>query len=335
MLVARVLRNAIGRFRTTKRGEPAEPGRLAFASVSSEPSLLRRLPREQARRLAEQAGTAAQALIAGKHADLDGVQARAAANRVLRVVRDFIARDEVCGGSIDDMVRSATLRDADGLGGFLRGLEAAALQPTDGTARLAASAVTALGANGVRRLEREDAERLMFAASRGAASFARGDVEVSAPDTAAGSARAALLVVGEVCAGWRTLPLPPMIAGTQRERAEMLLGLWRDGIVCAEHADGAAKRLWEDARDGHAFGAVWLLPQMLSALVEAEAELLSRDARSAAAFVLRRGAGQSGTRGAMEAARTVLFSCGQVVSRAGQDNAAVTPEAPPARAAHA
>jgi hypothetical protein len=196
-------------------------------------------------------------------------------------------------------------------------------------------AVVALGAHGLRRIARADADRLMLAASRRAASCLRGEAGVTPSER--GEGRAALSIVGDICAEWRTLPLAFVLAGDRRERAEHLVELWRDGMVCAEQANGGAHhRLWEDARDGHAFGAVWLMPQLLSLLTKAEAEPLSRDARAAASYVLNRGAGQAGVRGAMEAARAVLFSCGVVAAPpVSEEPQPVRPEGLPARAARA
>jgi hypothetical protein len=305
---------------------------MAFVSLVDNPGLLDALPRDQARRLGAQAEAYAGTLLR------DGVSSASSvpAGAVIRVVRQFCARDELRGDGVDDMVASALDRSANGLGGLIRTLEGEGFLLGESTAALAVAAVLMLGSEGLQRIGQENGDVLMSAASRQAARHLRSDVRRPAPsgEGVDGAARV-LQIVEAACRNWGTLPLAPGWSDEGRQCAGHLVELWRDAATCAAHAQGPA-RMWEDARDGHAFGAVWVWPPILPALVRTEAEQLARDARSAAGFVVRRPSIDSGSRAAVEAARAVIVSCGGWTERqagaAQTSSVQVRPTGVPARA---
>ncbi len=288
---------------------PFEPGKLAFSALAADGALLGRLPRDQARRLCTQAELFATSLIRDARGP-GGTAARDAAAQVSRSIRQFTARDDLYGGSVDAMIASALSCAPAGLGGLLGTLRRDARLPGDFATGLAMDAVLALGTNGLLRLGRDDAERLLLAAARHAALCLRGDILPPAhPLQGATSVDAAVRIVETVCERWRTLPLASPDVQDRRDWSDLLVELWRDGATIAESATEPRRRMWEDARDGHAFGAVWLTPSILSVLVRADADRLARDARAACMFILGRRMSPD-RRVAIEAARAVLVACG-------------------------
>lgn len=307
-LIVRLLsavRRVLGR--SGRQPKTSEPGQLAFASLVEDPGLLSRLPRDQARRLGGQAETYASLLLRD-----GGNASSASAAAVMRVVRQFMARDTLRGDGVEDMIASVLNRSPDGLAGLIRAIEGEGVQPNESTAELALDAVSLLGSDGLQRIGRSQGEVLMRAAARQVARHLRSEVRRPLPSAeGAEDPTRVLRIIEQTCRAWGTPPLPPAaITEDRRQWAGHLVELWRDATTCAEHAEGPPARLWEDARDGHAFGAVWLMPSVLVALVRAEAEQLARDARSAAAFVIRRPPLDVKSRAAVEAARAVMVSCG-------------------------
>jgi hypothetical protein len=277
----------------------AEPGRLALDSIAADPALLARLPRDQARRIACQAETLALDLL--RRVNPPGEPSlRDQSSRALRAIRDFLTRDDLLGTSVETMIASVRDDAPDGLGGLL-----ASIRHSDGgigrAGTLAFDAILALDEDGLRRLDHDDAELLMAAAIRHVAERLRGD-ETHAPPTGR-----ALAIVGRVCMSLGILPLPPRVAGARARAADHLVALWRDAATCAVHAAPNHHDLWERSRDGHAFGAVWLSPSVLTMLVRAEAEQLGRDAGAAAGVTLR--STMPGHGRAIEAACEVLIAC--------------------------
>ncbi len=289
----------------------AEPEWLAFESIVADPGLLARLPRDQAKRLAMQAERSATTLIKDGARSPAEVAAREAAPHVLRSIRSFNVRDDLLGGSVDDMIGSVARRASNGLGGLIATLERESPRPGEMSANHAMEALLALEATGVRRLDQDSAEILMLAACRHAARCLRGDAAAPGLPAAPGAPEAALRIAGAEWARRGTLPLKAPKAASRPDRADQLVELWRDGTTIADQSDTAERRPWEDARDAHAFGAVWLMPSILSALVPTEAERLARDARAAALFVVRCRTAGSGVVAATEAARAVLVVCGE------------------------
>ena len=328
-----LLRVAYLRLRRPSALAALQPGRLAFASVSTDPSLLGRLPPGQARRIAGLAEAFAASLLRDSARGHAGSAAREAAVPVLRSIRQFSARDNLLGDSVDDMIASARAAAPDGLGGLLATLAYEAPGATDPACTLSMEAVLALGRIGLQRLDRADAETLMAAASRHAAHCMRNGSRSS-------EVIETLRTVEISCAGLGVLPLAPTVRGQKSEWADALVELWRDACTCAERpGSGPARKLWEDARDAHAFGAVWGRPSILSVLVRAEADALARDARAAGMFVMSCRSTGPGVNAAIEAARTVLVACG---SGRGDDvvvpvrrSDAVRPAAEQVRASHA
>ncbi len=293
-------------------GAQFEPGKLAFSALAADAALLGRLPRDQARRLCTQAELFATSLIRDARGP-GGTAARDAAAQVSRSIRQYTARDDLYGESVDAMIASALSRAPAGLGGLLATLRRDARLPGDFATGLAMDAVLALGTAGLLDLRRDDAERLLLAAARHAALCLRGDIAPLAhPLQGMMAVDAALRIVEMVCERWRTLPLPSPDMQNRRDWSDLLVELWRDGATIAESATTEhRRRMWEDARDGHAFGAVWLAPSILSALVRADADRLARDARAACVFILGRRTSRPDRLNAIEAARTVLVACGE------------------------
>lgn len=292
------------------------PGCMAFKTLLREPRILHRLPRHQARRLAEQASSFAAALTRGEIDVFDAAALRARAQHVARATRRWLAFEEIRGDSVATMLASASRRDMTGLGAMLRTLARETPEFNDGSGALAVAVVLELAAEGVRTLAPDQAELLLLASTRHAASFLRG--ERSMPHVRPGSESAAILdalrVADRIYTERRAMPLDVTPSGHAAVRAELEVGLWRDGTTCADRlAASPTAPMWRNARDGHAFAAVQAFPRILHALVPEEADALAHDASRAAGKVLAHlretEAGSGLTSTVADTARDVLASC--------------------------
>lgn len=269
------------------RGEAASDGALAFGAILREPRLLYRLPRGQARRLAEQADRFAGALLEDAVPPGARGPARASAERVRRAARRWLSFDELRVDSLEALLDAAGTEER-GLGRCLTMLHREAPEFDDGAGALAVAAVLEL-APGLPRLPHEHSSVLLLAASRQAAGFLRG--ERSMPHARAGGERAAieaaLGVVDRICADRRMLPFEARVAPEPPVRAEQSIRLWRDAGTCVVRFAGTASaRRWEHARDVQAFGAVLAHPRILDSLVADERARAARDAASVARRLL-------------------------------------------------
>lgn len=261
---------------------------LAFRALLREPRLLHRLPRPQARRLAEQADQFADALMRSDPGVADWDALRERAPHVLRAARRWLSLEEMRGEGMHAMLRSAR-EGGGGFGQCLHALQREAPEVDDNVGALAVAAVLELSPDGLPRLAPEQCTVLMLAASRQAAGFLRGErgMPHTRPGGEASAVAEALGVVDLVCSAQHTLPFEATLARAAQVRAEQAVGLWRDAATCAERfAPTASARRWNNGRDVHAFAAVLARPGVLRTLLSEEGHLLAADAARVATRLL-------------------------------------------------
>ena len=261
---------------------------LAFRALLREPRLLHRLPRPQARRLAEQADQFAAALTRSDPEVAEWAMLRERAGHVTRAARRWLSLEDMRGEGPQAMLLSARAGEG-GFGQCLHALQRDAPEVNDSTGALAVAAVLELSPDGLPRLAPEQCMVLMLAASRQAAGFLRGErgMPHARPGAEAAAVGDALEVVDRVCSQQRTLPFEATLANAAPVRAEQAVGLWRDAATCAERfaPTGSATR-WNNGRDVHAFTAVLARPGVLTTLTGEERDRAAADAVRVAARLL-------------------------------------------------
>ncbi len=283
-------------FRRLSRVVDAEPlptpassaASLAFRAILREPRLLHRLPRPQARRLAEQADAFAAALMRSDPTVAEWGMLRERAQHVTRAARRWLTLDDMRGESPDAMLLSARA-GAGGFGQCLHALQRDAPEVNDSVGALALAAVLELAPVGLPRLGPAQCSVLMLAASRQAAGFLRGErgMPHARPGGEAAAVGEALQVVDRVHAEQRTLPFEAPLARAAAIRAEQAVGLWRDAATCAARfAPTDSARRWNNGRDIHAFAAILALPRVLRTLAPEERDRVSEDAARVASRLL-------------------------------------------------
>lgn len=261
---------------------------LAFRAILREPRLLHRLPRPQARRLAEQADAFAASLMRSDPDVAEWGMLRERAQHVTRAARRWLTLDEIRGESPEAMLHSARA-GAGGFGQCLFAIQRDAPEVNDSVGALALAAVLELAPARLPHLAPEQCSVLMLAASRQAAGFLRGErgMPHARPGGEAEAVGEALQVVDRVHAEQRTLPFEAPLARAAPIRAEQAVSLWRDAATCAERfAPTESARRWNNGRDIHAFAAILARPGVRATLIPEESHRLTADAARVALRLL-------------------------------------------------
>ncbi len=282
-------------FRRSSRMVLAEPplsaqsaASLAFRAILREPRLLHRLPRPQARRLAEQADAFAASLMRSDPTVAEWAMLRERAQHVTRAARRWLTLEEIRGESPEAMLVSARVGEG-GFGQCLFALARDAPEVNDSVGALALAAVLELAPARLPSLAPAQRSVLMLAASRQAAGFLRGErgMPHARPGGEAEAVGEALQVVDVMHAEQRTLPFDAPLARSAPIRAEQAVSLWRDAATCAERfAPTDSARRWNNGRDVHAFAAILARPGVLGSLVPDECHRMTADAARVAMRLL-------------------------------------------------